>query len=155
MLLGAEVGRFRSKLHSVFKTDMLFMFLSIVLFYVIYIVTLKYHSVIWIQYFSCFPLLTTMFFMYKIGMSSLAYRVFGNRYFNFIIRFVGGLCLEIYLVQGYLFTDSMNSIFPLNIPIMFIIIVCAAYIVRCFSRFILQTFRDESYNWKAMVSAID
>ena len=69
-----------------------------------------------------------------------------------VIRCVGGLCLEIYLVQYALFTDKMNSIFPLNLLIMYLIIIAAAYVLRCLSRLWKQTFSEGNYNWKEIIS---
>jgi Na+-transporting methylmalonyl-CoA/oxaloacetate decarboxylase gamma subunit len=71
---------------------------------------------------------------------------------NFFIRFVGGLCLEIYMVQHFLFTDKMNSLFPLNIALMFVIIFIVAYLTRCLARLISQTFKDDPYEWRKIVS---
>ena len=69
---------------------------------------------------------------------------------GWLIRFIGGLCLEIYLVQSSLFTDKMNAIFPFEIPIMFLIILIAAYLLRCLSRIWSQTCKDRDYEWKSV-----
>ena len=76
-----------------------------------------------------------------------------NIYTGRIIKFVGGLCLEIYLVQGTLFTDKMNCIFPLNLLVMFLIIIAVAYALRCLARIFSQTFRAEDYNWREVFKA--
>lgn len=81
-------------------------------------------------------------------------RLYNNRILGWCIKFIGGLCLEIYLAQSVLFTDKMNSVFPLNIFIMFVIIIFAAYILRCFARIFSQTFKDGDYDWKAIVKLI-
>ena len=70
------------------------------------------------------------------------------------MKLISGLCLEIYLVQGTLFTDKMNNLFPLNIPIMFVIIILGAYMLRCCARIFAQTFKDGDYNWKAIIKLI-
>ena len=67
---------------------------------------------------------------------------------------VGGLCLEIYLVQTSLFTDKMNVVFPLNLIVMFVIIVLAAYILRCGARLFAQTFKDMDYDWRAVFKMV-
>ena len=47
---------------------------------------------------------------------------------HFLIMFIGGMCLEIYIVQPQLLMRfTMLSIFPLNIVVVFIIIVVCAY----------------------------
>lgn len=64
------------------------------------------------------------------------------------MKLISGLCLEIYLVQGTLFTDKMNGIFPLNILIMFVIVIIGAYLLRCGARIFAQTFKEGDYKWK-------
>ena len=70
------------------------------------------------------------------------------------IKFIGGLCLEIYLIQESLFTDKMNSIFPLNLIIMFGIILMGVYLLRCCARIFSQTFKDGEYNWKEITKTL-
>ena len=65
-----------------------------------------------------------------------------------IIRFISGLCLEIYLVQYNLFTDKLNNIFPLNLLVIFSTILVTAYLLRCLSRIWSQTFKDGDYDWR-------
>lgn len=92
-----------------------------------------------------------MYYFYKVGASGWAERLYKSKLGNFLIRFVGGLCLEIYMVQHFLFTDNMNSLFPLNIALMFGIIFIVAYFTRCLARFISQTFKDAPYNWNKII----
>ena len=73
---------------------------------------------------------------------------------GWIIKLVGGLCLEIYLVQTALFTDKMNAVFPLNLIVMFAIIVFSAYILSCSARLFAQTFKDMDYDWRAVFKAV-
>ena len=65
-----------------------------------------------------------------------------------IIMFVGGLCLESYLIQYSLFTDKMNSIWPLNLFLIVLLILVCSYLVRCLARLFAQTFRTEDYEWQ-------
>ena len=41
----------------------------------------------------------------------------------------------------------MNFLFPLNIPLMMLIILVVSYMCRCLARIISQTFRTEDYEW--------
>lgn len=59
---------------------------------------------------------------------------------------IGGLCLEIYIVQPSIITDKFNNIFPLNLIIIFIAIVISAYVLKCLSRIWSQTFKDGDYD---------
>lgn len=81
-------------------------------------------------------------------------KAYSNSIIGWIIKFIGGLCLEIYLVQNALLTDKLNYIFPINIIIMFIIIFAVAYLLRCGARIFSQTFRDKEYDWKAIFRLI-
>lgn len=67
---------------------------------------------------------------------------------HWIIMAVGSLCLESYLIQFSLFTDKLNWLFPLNIPMIMLLILVVSYVCRCIARTISQTFRTEDYDWK-------
>lgn len=68
-----------------------------------------------------------------------------------IVYVVSQLCLEVYLIQKFIFTDQLNSLFPVNIPIIMIVVIAAAYFVKVFSNFISQTFKSEPYEWGKML----
>ena len=152
MLLGAKMGLIAKDIKSKPAVDVSLLLLSVVCFYALFIGGLRIKSISFIQYFSFIPLLCAMYYFYKVGASSWAERLYKSKVGNFFIRFVGGLCLEIYMVQRFLFTEKMNSLFPLNIVIMFVIIFIAAYLTRCVARFISQTLKDAPYEWGKIVS---
>lgn len=77
-------------------------------------------------------------------------KLYNNKYVGPVIKIIGGLCLEIYLVQTSLFTDKMNHLFPLNLFIMLFIIIIVAYALRCVARIFSQTFKDGEYDWRAV-----
>lgn len=81
-------------------------------------------------------------------------KVYHQRIVGWTIKLVGELCLDIYLVQTSLFTDKMNAIFPFNLIVMFVIIVLAAYILRCGARLFAQTFKDIDDDWKAVFKVV-
>ena len=64
---------------------------------------------------------------------------------------VGSLCLEIYLVQRYILHDNWNGIFPINIIMLFILVVLWAYVVRCVARTFIQIFSGEQIDFKKIV----
>lgn len=152
MLFGAKLGTIAQDIKSKPINDVCMLILCLVVFYALFIVSTKIQRLAVIQYFTFLPLLATMFYFYKVGASHWMEKLYKSKVGNYFIRFVSGLCLEIYMVQPFLITDKMNSIFPLNIVIMFIIIFIAAYITRCLARFIAQTFKDSPYEWKQIVS---
>ena len=115
--------------------------------------TARYQEMNFIQVITFIPLMSFMYFLYKWGEGSIAREIYSNKTVYFLIRFIGGLCLEVYLIQNLLFTDKLNFLFPLNLLIFFVVIVIAAYLLRCLARLISQTFKDQPYDWKKMVSA--
>lgn len=148
MLLGAMLGISQKKRNYRFIVDFLKLMGCIILYYGYLFIGRKISLVEDLQILSLIPLLGITFYFYKICNSKFMYHLYEKKISGFIIRFIGGLCLEIYLIQGALLSSKMNSIFPLNIPIMFIIITVAAYFLRSVARFFTQTFREEDYNWK-------
>lgn len=96
----------------------------------------------------------TTFYFYKICNSNALKYCYEHKIVGWWIKFIGGLCLEIYLIQESLFTDKMNSIFPLNLIIMFGIILMGAYLLRCCARIFSQTFKDGEYNWKEITKTL-
>ena len=151
MLLCAKIGSVSDKIKSKPIIDLLMLLLCIVAFYVLLILGIREYTLIILQYFSILPLMGVVYYFYKVGMSKTVEKIYRSKVGNFVIRFISGLCLEIYFVQEYLFTDKMNHIFPLNILIMFVIIFIVAYLTRCLARFISQTFKDGPYEYKKII----
>lgn len=154
MLLGAMVGNSKRQWAFNLKTDLTKLIGSVIIYYAI----LLSHKIDPIcsnaQIISLIPLLATTFYFYKISNSTMLKKAYSNSIIGWIIKFIGGLCLEIYLVQNALLTDKLNYIFPINIIIMFIIIFAVAYLLRCGARIFSQTFRDKEYDWKAIFRLI-
>lgn len=126
---------------------------SLALFYVIYILTQTPEREA-IQLLSLVPLTGICYFSWLFCNTSSMIKLANSRYVGSTILFVGGLCLEIYLVQGLVFTTSLNHWFPLNIPIIMIGVIIGAYVVRCLSRALLQTFEKEDYRWDEICKPI-
>lgn len=150
MLLGAMMGISQKQWSFNFKTDFIKVIGSAFVYYAILFAGRKYTPFSELQILSLIPLLFIVYYFYKVCNSDALKKWYTDKYIGWGIKFIGGLCLEIYLVQGSLFTDKMNNIFPLNIFIMFFIIITVAYILRCAGRIFSQTFKDGEYNWKAV-----
>lgn len=154
MLLGAMMGISQKQWKFNFKTDFIKLIGSIFIYYAILFAGRIYTLFSELQIISLIPLLFIVYYFYKVCSSDTLKKWYTNRYIGWSIKFIGGLCLEIYLVQGVLFTENMNHIFPINILIMFIIIFAVAYLLRCGSRIFSQTFKDGEYDWKAVFKLI-
>lgn len=150
MLLGAMLGISKRNWNFNLKLDLLKLIISTVIFYGILFAGKKIAAINEWQIISLIPLLGITFYFYKICNSQLLKKWYDNKISGWIIKFIGGLCLEIYLIQGAFFTNKLNNIFPLNILIIFLAIIIAAYILRCTARTFSQTFKDGEYDWKAV-----
>lgn len=151
MLLGVKLGaEIPVKEENSWRYS-IFAVVGILCFYALYIAGRKYEGIEYIQFFNFIPLLFAVYYLFKWSNGRTAAKLYSNKVGHVVIRFIGGLCLEIYLIQGLILTDRLNFIFPANIPIMFCLIVVAAYLTRCFARFISQTFKDGNYNWQKIV----
>ena len=154
MLLGAYLSSNRDKIKAGHPVkDVLLMLLFTAFYYAIFAVSERLDGpLVLIQYISMFPLFIAMYYFYKVGDSEWGAKIFNNKIFHFVIRFIGGLCLEIYLVQWFFLTDRFNHLFPLNILMIFGAVFVAAYLTRCLARLFSQTFREAPYEWKKIVS---
>lgn len=151
MLQGAMLGISQKKWKFSFTSDLLKLLGCIIIYYMILFAGRKIESLNDWQIISLIPLLYITFYFYKVCNSEVLKQCYRHPITGWWIKFIGGLCLEIYLIQGTLFTDKMNSIFPLNLFIMFFIILMGAYILRCLSRLFAQTFRTQEYDWKEII----
>ena len=96
--------------------------------------------------------MTCVYYFFKVMNSKYIDSIYSKRWVYVPVRFIGGLCLEIYLVQFSLFTDNMNNLFPLNLLIMFAIIIISAYLLRCGARLFSQTFMESDYDWHKIIA---
>lgn len=151
LLMGAKLGEKGVLTQTNSVKNFCFALLGIILFYALVYVGRKVESVAYLSVFSFIPLFFSVYYLYQWSNGQTAKKIYNNKVGYFVIRLIGGLCLEVYLIQFFFFTDKLNNIFPLNILIIFGIIVIAAYFARCLSRFISQTFKDNPYEWKKII----
>lgn len=154
MLMGAMMGISNRTWKFNLKFDLLKLTVSLVLYYGFLFLGRRNVEIGEWQILSLIPLLFIVVYFYKVCSSDTLKNIYNTEYIGWGMKLISGLCLEIYLVQGTLFTDKMNNLFPLNIPIMFVIIILGAYMLRCCARIFAQTFKDGDYNWKAIIKLI-
>ena len=154
MLMGAMMGISKRTWKFNLKFDLLKLIVSLVLYYGFLFLGRRNVEIREWQILSLIPLLFIVVYFYKVCNSDTLKNIYNTEYIGWGMKLISGLCLEIYLVQGTLFTDKMNNLFPLNIPIMFVIIILGAYMLRCCARIFAQTFKDGDYNWKAIIKLI-
>lgn len=131
-----------------FLQILLFLFLSIASFYFIIYLSGK-GGMCRLQVLSLIPLSFICCFFYRLCNLEMLLKIYKSKC-GILLRIISNLCLEIYLIQSFLFTDKLNFLFPLNILIVFTTIVIAAYFLRCMSRCFVQTFDSKDYEWKAI-----
>ncbi len=151
MLMGAWMGmKSKQPDHRVGCRwyDVAGLVLSLTLFYGMQFAAKKYSAVAPYQIATLLPLAGIVVCFYRVCNANVFSKIYGTKCGNVIIRTVAGLCLESYLIQRYLFTDSLNWLFPFNIPIIMAVILLVSYLCRCLARIFSQTFGSEDYDWK-------
>ena len=132
MLLGAKVGSMAQQADgSSAARHLICALLGIVGFYAFYMAGVKVEMVESLEVLNFIPLLFGVYYLYRWANGQSARRLYTNKTGHFVVRFIGGLCLEVYLIQDCLFTDRLNALFPLNLLIVFLAIVVTAYLARC------------------------
>ena len=95
------------------------------------------------QMVSLIPLLLSIYFLFMFCSCEKMTKVFDRALCGNVVYFISSLTLEIYLVQYALFTERMNFMFPLNIPIMYLMIFGVAYVLKVLSQGFFQIFGKE------------
>lgn len=95
------------------------------------------------QMVSLIPLLLAIYFFFIFCSCEKMIKVFDKALFGNVVYFISSLTLEIYLVQYALFTDRMNFMFPLNIPVMYLMIFGVAYVLKVLAQGFSQIFGKE------------
>lgn len=156
MLVGALIGKKKKEGSNdvLFKMSKLFVIIGL-LFSVMGYYLLMYleRSMPILTIFNIIPLVGFAYFLYGL-CSSFTARVFAKKWIYWTVRFVGGLCLEVYIVQPSIITDRLNHLFPFNLLILFVAIIFAAYCLHCLANLWAQTFKDGDYNWIEMVKPL-
>ena len=103
------------------------------------------------QIITIIPFFCIVYYFYFICRFGVIVKIYKTQYIGRLMSFISGLCLEIYLVQDLIITDFFNFLFPLNIFIVFGLILLVAYLLKCCSILFLQTFQLEDYDWKKIL----
>lgn len=100
-----------------------------------------------IQWISLIPLYGITYYTYVLCCAPFWTKVYNHKIIGQLIYIIGGLCLECYLIQYFIFTDKLNCIFPFNIPLIMLYVLFISYIINFLSTAFSQTFSKEGYNW--------
>lgn len=154
MLLGAYVGMKRKDLKYRPRLDFIKFLACLAVFYGILFCAKIYRTTAPWQVVSLLPLMGIIVYFYKCCHTKWFASLYQSKYGNWTVMFVGGLCLESYLIQNSLITDKINDIWPFNLLIIVVVILACSYLVRCVARLFQQTFRSEDYDWRKIFSAL-
>ena len=157
MLMGGWAGKMKTNSSNLpfenLRPVSIFLFLasSFILYYVFSYIEGAYSNFLWLRPLNVIFVCGFAYFLYLFCNTSMMKRLYDNKAGHAIIMTIGGLCLEIYLVQIRIITDKINMLFPLNIVVIPLGILIAAYLLRCLARIWEQTFKDADYNWKQII----
>lgn len=146
MLLGASVA-IQKRQNVQLKKSIVYVLISLLAYYGcmgIYKIDSFYCR---FQIISLIPLLSAIYWIYRMFEASAFDRILEKKT-GAVIYFISCLTLEIYMVQYAIFTDKLNSIFPVNILLTYIVIIIAAYMLKCMSRLFSQIFSENAFDWK-------
>lgn len=153
MLAGAVVGKgdyyvFIQRMSLWMKA--LLLLLSITVFYGIMFLGAVDPFLSEFQLLTLIPLFFICLLSYSLFSERLISSYLQKSIWGYFIRFTSALTLEIYFMNE-LITTKFNSLFPLNIFIVLILIYGMAYLLKILSLFFTQTFQEGNYEWKSML----
>ncbi|MDF4221113.1 acyltransferase [Maribacter sp. M208] len=146
MLLGSYIGRSRKNITGTnLLIDLIFCVISFILYFIVmYFGKGKVDNWYYIQLLAVFPLLSFLYYSYKIVNYQWC-NTLANYKIWFFVSIISALTYEIYLVQFIVITDVFNYWYPFNTIIVFTLILSAAYVLRIATNFFLQLFSNK--NW--------
>ena len=153
MVLGAIVGANSDRLTpSRFLPNFVCALCSAAVYYGFLFWCSQNEAVCRFQLLSVIPMWCVLYFTYRMCSAPGLVRFYEKSWVRKPVYWISAISLEVYLVQFVLFTDKFNHLFPVNVIVTFLVIFALSYIVKCLGTFILQTFREDNYDWKKIVS---
>ena len=153
MVMGGLCYLLRDKVKcSSIMRDMLWMIVSFIAYFVILKIGkgamgIRYYS----QITALIPLHIFVYYLYKVASYSWCKKAFHSLVLGRVMSWIAALTLEIYIVQFSFVTNQFNSLFPLNLLLVFAIIVLAAYLLKVMTSLFLAVLSKEDLEWKEIV----
>ena len=153
MVMGGLCYSLRDKIKCMSITrDMLWMIVSFIAYFVILKIGKGTMGIRYdIQITALIPLHIFVYYLYKGASYSWCKKAFCSMIVGKIMSWIAALTLEIYIVQFAFITNQFNSIFPLNVLLVFAIIVLAAYLLKVMTSLFLAVLSKEDLEWKEIV----
>lgn len=151
MLLGAYMGAGYIKTEQKLKWDAVMTVICLLAHYIVMLICVYIPKYCFLQPLSLLPLFGLTYYLFKVFSNpKITAKVEQSKLYGFILL-IASLCLEIYIVQENLFTTRFNDLFPLNLLINVVYVILVAYAVRCLGRVFKQIWREDGFDWKAVV----
>ena len=153
MVMGGLCYLLRDKVKcSSIMRDMLWMIVSFIAYFVILKIGkgamgIRYYS----QITALIPLHIFVYYLYKVASYSWCKKAFHSLVLGRVMSWIAALTLEVYIVQFSFVTNQFNSLFPLNLLLVFAIIVLAAYLLKVMTSLFLAVLSKEDLEWKEIV----
>lgn len=145
MLMGMALGLKRMENHLSWKMNVVVFIAGMIAHFVFAIVTRHVVALRPIEWISLPFLWIAVYGVYGFARSELVERCFLEcKAVRWLVVFVGGLCLEVYLTHGEILTSRLNDFFPLNIPVLFVAIVFVAFVAKKVADVVMPVF------WKSI-----
>lgn len=142
MLEGAIIGKYYNKFkYKHYHIALLILFTSL------WYASIYFFNNNNIQFISLLFLIGIIYYLFNIATATF----FTKKHVYKIIYFISSLCLECYLIQEYIISDKLNSIFPVNLLIIILATLAFAYIIKVSTNVITQTLSRYPYNWKEIL----
>lgn len=86
--------------------------------------------------------------LYLLSKTDAVVRLMDRRV-GLVMAAFGGLCLEVYISHNMIETTRFNHLFPLNVLFFFMAVFALAYLIRCATRLVVQTFdKNRRYDYR-------
>lgn len=131
MLMGAWIGLKVKTGALIVKTkwtDVILLIFCCITFYGIQLLAKRYLVIAPWQILTLPFLAGTVYYLWRCCNAKCFKKIYSTNWGRNVITLIGGLCLESYLIQLYLFTDKLNWLFPLNL---LVITICILLYLGC------------------------
>lgn len=156
MLLGGVCRKYYEAIRDCKINKYVLIALSIILpiaFYAILYVLDKMGLSVRISITAIIPLLNLpLIWMIAFSKSSVNYLLENRKWIRVIVKTIAVLSLEIYLCQNWCITSRFNNLFPLNLILIFVVILIVSYGVHILSNLFTVIFSREKFDIKRVVS---
>lgn len=148
-IMGYSQVTSNKKKHMKYYQEFLVLVFCIVMWYAILFIQQKYRLSVYLQLLSLLFLFPISSSLLNLCRTNIVEKAYNHKIFGSVIKGIGGLCFEIYLVQTLLFKVLKGMfVYPINLGLMWITIFACAYMLHVFTNFCVQTLSESNYDWK-------